>query len=910
MTLTILGPWSDVETVVREGGGKAANLRIVDSLGHRVPPWICVPALPFDSFRATCDLESVANDEASHDQIAMTIEKRFLAHEVADDLRLAIREALERAGLDREEVAVRSSGIGEDSAEHSFAGQYDSFLYLKGEEAILKALRRCWASAYSARNLAYRRAAGMDGVVRMGVVIQRMIDSESAGVAFSRDPLHPAKRSTLVVESVWGQGEGLVSGAIDADRFEIDRDTLEVRESRVAAKSHEVVRDANGGTRSVALGSARAGASSLTDQQAREVAELASRLERELGAPQDVEWAWQNGDLYCLQTRPITTLPPDAVFDDRVNGGEPIIWDNSNIIESFAGVTAPLTFTHVNRCYREVYYQFCRLMGVPGEVIAGHESMFRNMLGLIRGRVYYNLLNWYRLLSLLPGLDRSQGYMETMMGVKQSLTPELANLFETELRPPRYSVWERIALQARIVYHISRTRRYIGDFMSRIERIQVPLEKQDLRSLSLIDQLALYRRLEEEVLKRWTAPIVNDTRCMVAFGTLKFLTARWIGSSTPGGTPVSASLQNDLLAGEGDLKSTEPTKLLMRIAERVDKGSDDIRERFMSEQPDALWRSLRDGFAPELRGMFDDFLERYGFRCADELKLEEPDLHDDPRFVVSSVQSYVRLGKYSADSMERRELAIREEAEKAARGVLPGPKRWLYFRVLRWARRAVSDRELLRFERTRIFGLTRRLFRAIGANLTRLGVLEGERDVFYLTLDELVAYIEGRSVTADFRSLVALRRAEFDDYRRTPPPPDRFLTRGAVGSFARFIPLLLDSDLLASSEVESDPDVLRGTPCSPGVVEATVRVALRPEDAEGMDGEILVTERTDPGWVPLFPTCAGLIIERGSLLSHSAVVARELGLPTIVGVSGKPTQRLVTGQRVRMDAGRGEIRIL
>jgi rifampicin phosphotransferase len=446
--------------------------------------------------------------------------------------------------------------------------------------------------------------------------------------------------------------------------------------------------------------------------------------------------------------------------------------------------------------------------------------------------------------------------------------------------------------------------------MRRIERIQVPLETQDLRSLSLIEQLALYRRLEEEVLKRWTAPIVNDTRCMVAFGSLKSLTARWIGASTRDGTPVSDSLQNDLLAGGGDLKSTEPTKLLMRIAERVDRGSDDIRERFMREEPDALWLSLQAGFAPELRGMFDDFLARYGFRCADELKLEEPDLHDDPRFVVSSVQSYVRLGKYSADSMERRELAIREEAERIAHRVLPWPRRWLYFRILRWARRAVRDRELLRFERTRIFGLTRRLFRAIGANLTRLGVLAGERDVFYLTLEELFAYIEGRSVTADFRPLVALRQMEFDDYRRTPPPPDRFLTRGTVGNVARFKALLLDSDLLASSASESDPNVLRGTPCSPGVVEAPVRVAVRPEDAEGMDGEILVTERTDPGWVPLFPTCAGLIIERGSVLSHSAVVARELGLPTIVGVSGKPTQRLVTGQRVRMDAGRGEIRIL
>ena len=158
--------------------------------------------------------------------------------------------------------------------------------------------------------------------------------------------------------------------------------------------------------------------------------------------------------------------------------------------------------------------------------------------------------------------------------------------------------------------------------------------------------------------------------------------------------------------------------------------------------------------------------------------------------------------------------------------------------------------------------------------------------------------------------LAALRRSEYDEYRRTPPPPDRFLTRGAAGASLRYPALLSDRDLLAGQDDDEDPDVLRGTPCCPGVVEAPVRVATSFEDCEGISGEILVTERTDPGWIPVFPACAGLIIERGSLLSHSAVVARELGIPTIVGVGGKPLSRLTTGQHVRMDAGKGEVRIV
>jgi phosphohistidine swiveling domain-containing protein len=846
---------------------------------------------------------------ASESTRSESLAARYLECPISDDLRLAMRDGLERLGLSDALLAVRSSGLEEDSTEHSFAGQFESFLYQRGEEQVLDALRRCWASAGSARIAAYRRAAGMDGVpARMGVVIQRMVDSEAAGVAFSRDPLRPAERSTVVIESVWGQGEGLVGGTLDADRFEVNRDTLAVS-TTIASKTDALLQDPAGGTRAVALDDTRRQQPSLTDEQAREVARMAVRLETDFGAPQDAEWAFADGVLWILQTRPITTLPPQALFDPHVNGSQPVIWDNSNIIESFAGVTTPLTFTHVSRCYREVYLQFCRFMRVPDDVIDAHEPMFRNMLGLIRGRVYYNLLNWYQLLSLFPGAPRNKGFMETMMGVQQSLTPELAALFEPLQREQAPSRGRYVAMIVHALYRFARVQRDIEAFMGNIARVYGPLERADLHVLSLAEQIALYRRLEEEVLKRWTAPIVSDTRCMVAFGLLKDLTARWVATASTTVPDDAGALQNDLLCGEGDMKSTEPTRLLMRIAERVDQGDPNVRERFLAEPPERAWGSLQSGFAPELRAMFDDFLERYGFRCADELKLEEPDLHDDPRFIITSVQSYVRLGRYSVAEMEARESQIRSGAEARVLDALTGIRRWVFFRVLGWARTAVRDRELLRFERTRTFGITRRLFRGMGANLTKLGVLDDEQDVFYLTLDELMAFHEGRFV-GDCRTLVALRRREFDEYRRTPPPPDRFVTHGAAGAAARYPLLLIANDLQQEPEADADPNVLRGTACSPGIVEGIIRVALRLEDTEGMQGEILVTERTDPGWVPVFPSCGGLIIERGSLLSHSAVVARELGIPTIVGVAGHPTRRLKSGQRVRMDAGKGEVRIL
>jgi pyruvate,water dikinase len=393
---------------------------------------------------------------------------------------------------------------------------------------------------------------------------------------------------------------------------------------------------------------------------------------------------------------------------------------------------------------------------------------------------------------------------------------------------------------------------------------------------------------------------------MAFFGTLKRLTEQWVKGGADAG-----SLQNDLLCGQGDLESTEPTKMLMRIAQKIDAGDAAFRGWFVDTPSGDVWRELSAGKrSPEVREAFTVFLDRYGFRCVNELKLEEKDLHDDPSFAVEAVASYVRTKAYSIEAMEKREAAIRDESEAIVRAKLTGFRRAVFFWVVRSTRVAVRDRENLRFLRTKVFGLLRHGYVAIGERLARLGLLDDPRDVFHLTTDEVTSFVEGRAVSLDLRALAAARRTEYDRYRKSPAPPDRFLTRGAAGAFMGYAPLLLESDLLRGVGVSDDPDVLLGTPCCPGVVEGTVRVVHTLTDAQGLRGEILATERTDPGWVPLYPSCSGLLIERGSLLSHSAVVARELGLPTIVGISGGLMTKLETGMKVRMDAGKGEVRIV
>jgi pyruvate,water dikinase len=901
----VLHATDDVARFAAAGGGKAKQLALLAQRGFQVPPFFCITADAFRDFVWANDLGSLTTADGEPAERARAIEAAFLRASIPPAIDEAIAKELARLAVDGGFVAVRSSGLDEDSPEHSFAGQFASYLFQRGVDQVRGALRRCWASAFSERALHYRRERKLSVTdIQMGVVVQRMIDAEAAGVAFSRNPVKMLDRETVVVSSVWGLGEGLVSGELDADAFAVKRGDLSVAPTLVD-KPFAFRQAAAGGVEKVAVPDAKRNAPSLTEVQVKEIARLAVAIEAASGSPQDVEWACAEGKVYLLQARPITTLPRDALFDPKVAGEHPILWDNSNIIESYCGVTSALTFSFVSRAYARVYEQFAEILGVPDDVRIENRVVFRNMLGLVRGRVYYNLINWYRLITLFPGSQGSGEQMEVMMGVKQGLTPEVQAMFDRALVPPRYSPWRKMGVLFVTLYRFTRVRSIIDRFVADFGRIYEENRKKDLGAMSLPELAAHVQDVEERLLSRWQAPIINDTRCMAFFGSLKKLTEQWIGAE------AGPSLQNDLLCGQGDLESTEPTKMLMRLAKQIDEGDPTFRAWLLETPPTDAWKAIQTGQGPrEVRDAFHTFLDRYGFRCVNELKLEEPDLHDDPTFAVDAVASYVRTRAYSIEAMEKREIEIRDRAEAVVRSKLSGFRRGLYFWTLRIARVAVRDRESLRFLRTKVFGLLRHGFKAIGERLAQLGLLDAPRDVFHLTTDEITSFVEGRAVSLDLRAIANARRAEYERYKATPAPPDRFLTRGPAGAFMQHAPLLLEADLLRGLNTSDDPDVLLGTSCSPGVVEGVVRVAREIKDAQGLRGEILVTERTDPGWVPLYPSCSGLLIERGSLLSHSAVVARELGVPTIVGISGGLMAKLETGMRVRMDAGKGEVKIL
>jgi len=840
-------------------GAKARNLALLSEAGYRVPSFFVVTA---EAFAAS----SGAGGDAS-DQSAFTLPDALL-HE--------IESAAGEMWPDDRPLAVRSSAIGEDGAEFSYAGQLASFLFVRRHD-LAECIVNVWRSAFSERVTAYRRANLMEGrLPRVAVIVQEMIDADASGVAFGIDPVS-GDRSAVVISAVYGLGEGLVSGDLDADTYTVRGGAIT---STIAAKRERTTFDREGGrfTRIEPLREELHTRPVLDERQVREIAAATIRLGHFFGAPQDVEWCIAGEQLHLLQSRPVTGLgtTPDTTR-------RKIIWDNSNIIESYAGVTTPLTFSFVRDVYAEVYREFCRIMGVDAETIERNRGIFE-MLGLIRGRIYYNLLNWYRVLALLPGYTINARFMEGMMGVRERMEETPAVI------PSRHNPYLRLILSLyRIIANLLSLPGRIAGFQEHLNATLAPLEERDLRGLGPEELRDTYLMLERSLLQRWRIPILNDFYTMIFFGLLKRIIEKWRLDTT-------GTLHNDLLSGEGGIISTEPIRRLGAIATAI-RPHAGLVEMFRTASPTAVLEKLAR--YPEIRREVDAYIARFGDRYIGELKLETVTPRERPELAIGMLAGYVLRNGGERTTTD----ALRKNAEEVARRNLRGPfRRWLFAWLLRQTRERVRNRENLRFERTRVFGVVRRLFLAMGDNFRAEGVLDDRRDIFWLTKEEIFDFINGTSVTTELCELVRIRRTGFAGYANDQPS-NRFSTYGAVhlgNTFAGESPV-------AATDAASD--VLSGLPCCPGIVRARVRVVADPASEPPLDDEILVAERTDPGWTPLFPIARGILVERGSLLSHSAIVAREMGIPAIVGIEGL-MQRLASGDLVEMDGARGTVRLL
>lgn len=741
--------------------------------------------------------------------------------------------------------AVRSSGLAEDGADASHAGQFESLLNVPAE-GVAAAIAQVAASGAGEGLAAYRSERGIADSAPPAVVVQRMIPASHAGVAFSADPV-AGRRDRVVVSATKGLGDRLVAGEVDGSGWWLTRPALEV-----VATTGE--------------------GEGLSPAQVREVAELCLAAEAAFGGPQDIEWAFANGALYLLQSRPITSpLRPAPLADPGF-----MVFDNSNIVESYPGIVAPLTFSFASYAYARVYMAFVALLGVAPERIRAERVVFENMLSRIEGRVYYNLGNWHRALAMLPGYSLNRGFMDGMMGTSAPLPERLLGQIEHG-QPQRLREYARMARSAWRLWRASRQLPATSaQFRKRLDRALKATTPERVATLSLTELAAEYRRIEADLLDRWDAPIVNDFLCMIAFGAARKALEGWAGAE-------GTAALNDVLIGQGDIISARPAQLIRAMGETAREdaallGALDAQDRAAVEA---------SAFGPGVAG----YIAEFGDRCTEELKLESVTLDEDPTPLFAAIAAAAR--SRHAPPGERGDPWARLDGALKGKPVKRIVARWL----VRWAKDRVRDRENLRYERTRIFGRARRVLLAMGTQFHALGLLGAPRDVFLLTLPEVLGAIEGFGVTADLAGLAEVRRREMERAAALPDPPERIVTEG---------PACAAATLAAPQLAAGDERTRSGTGASAGTVTAVARVIADPRGQSIAAGEILVARHTDPGWIALFASAGAIVVERGSLLSHSAIVARELGIPCVVGLSDA-TRWIVDGETLTVDGASGRV---
>ena len=785
--------------------------------------------------------------------------------------------------------AVRSSSIEEDSSNFSFAGQFETYLYIK-KENIMEKVKEVWISSFSSHVMKYRKEGKINNEINVpAVIIQEMVNSEKAGVGFSVNPVN-GNYDEIVISGTYGLGTSIVDGDENGDLFIYNKKTKEIKKEIRTKKIRQVLDFEN---KKVKIEEINIEDEVLNDSEIQELGENIINIEKYYGKPQDMEWAFEKGKLYILQSRPVTTLKKSNEKTSNT-----IIWDNSNIVESYPEITLPLTFSFIRKAYSDVYKRFSEITGVPPKVVESYQVVYDNMLGLLKGRVYYNLINWYKLLMLFPNSRNNSKFMEQMMGVKKELSEEdiNENLLEAE---EKMSPWEKFrnrieklkagrTLFLNMFLIENKAKKFYKLIDENLNGKNSRLEEKSVKELK-----KYYKFLENKFLKNWEIPIINDFLVMVWFGLSKKVAEKYIKENFE-------EVHNILIAQEGnDMISVEPSKYIMKMSSIIKKDKDlqnEIKRIIAKTATDVSIENLTGN--KEFNILLEEYMEKFGDRTVHELKLEALTLREDPLFLIRMIYS-ISMTKESAEHSKRN---ISEEQKKIYENLKISPlKKFILKKTISYAKKFIRLRENLRYERTKVFGMVRKIMKKMGVYLKEENIIVHERDVFYLTIDEIFGLIDGALIDTDLKKLIDLRKEKYKEYEEGAILPDRFLTRGFLGENFHY------EDLIGKEQ--EDKNILRGTGCSKGVVKGRVKIVLNPMNTEVEDGDIVVTKSTDPSWVMVFPLLKGLIVEKGSLLSHSAIISREMNIPAVVGVQGATTA-LKTGDFVQFDGSTGIIKKL
>ncbi|MCO4261545.1 PEP-utilizing enzyme [Pseudarthrobacter sp. MDT3-26] len=885
--MTYVNSLADVGAAdIAVAGGKAVGLGGLLQAGLPVPPGFVLNTAAYSHFVETNhneariqELATVPPDATPQDyeDASERIRTLFTAGTMPAAVAAELGAAYGRLGDARLDdggetaVAVRSSATAEDLAAASFAGQQETYLNVRGAEALAAAVIDCWASLWTARAMAYRAREGIGpDSVRLAVVVQRMVQADAAGVMFTANPAN-RRRDQIAISAAWGLGESVVSGSVTTDDLVVDAGTGTVVSRHTADKAVMTVY-AEHGTREQPVAAARRRAPVLDDRAAAELAGYGTRSADHFGAPQDIEWARAGGEFFILQSRPITALPePAADIPDTWPVPYPKgMYFRASIVEQLPDPLSPLFADLIDGSVSR------SLRALMNEAV-GTNVIREDDVGLptINGYAYY----YYR----TSGMWRVMGRALTAVRALARGQAHMGVAGWREFSHPRYE-------------------RVIKDWQAKPAAELSGAELLD-GVQALLDAGTVYYTAVQSV-------IALAATSEISFGAYydKFVRRE--------GDPPALTF----ILGY-DSEPIRAEKSLYDLAAWA-RGVPGLAAAILHEPTTALAESQRTGFPPAgfseplwqlWRPRFQDHLGRFG-HAVYNLDFASPVPADDPSALLGAVKFYLR--GQGADPHERqRPSAARREDETSRISTRLGPRRRAAFlRLLRWAQNTAPIREDALADVGLAWPLLRRMLLELGQRLVDSAVITEPADVFWLRHQELRSAIEFGLAAPGTPAAVAITGAN-RPVRAAAVEERKMLWRGQVKAAApqllpesRWMEKAFGSMMPAGSQHQLG-DIIKGTGASPGRVSAPARVLRGPQDFALMEpGEVLVARITTPAWTSLFAMASAVVTDVGGPLSHSSIVAREYGIPAVLG-TGVATQRLTSGQQIRVDGDAGTVTI-
>lgn len=727
-------------------------------------------------------------------------------------------------------VAVRSSAKGEDTIEQSFAGQYDSVMNIKDKNRFLKALRTV---ADSKPSSAYSSKKGLE----VHAIVQRYIEPDIAGVLFTVNPSNGLPE--MIINAVKGHGSKVVEGG-ESKSVHIDRiaDDLRFEEN----------------------------SSILTKEQVRLLQETGEKIERHFSCPQDIEWAFSDGKLHILQTRPITKIAHLQV------------WDNANLGESFPGIVMPLTFSIARRGYELAYKSQSYEAGLDWYQLESNHRTFNAMVGLFAGRMYYNLASWYRFIGLFPNNNRNQKYLDQQLQT-------IGNA--AYLPPSKYPLSYKVRFYSRIARRTLLFERERKHFWKYLEKNYRKYENLPLGN-DIFILLDRYKFIEQSIVPHMGRSADNDFFVMIYHGILKNKFAGWFGEDSTRVTDFLGSLHEVISAKQADL--------LNEIAAGIK--SDPVAANLLknSEYDKLDIYLLNSKISKSLLEYRQKFLHRF----AEDQKIEALNPLLPLEGFYSLIKTYQQLNEKSVRKRRHNAQLAEIARNRKIMQNLGFSRKLLYKFLLNRLKHHLRIREHNRLLRGKAYAYLRELFQQTGPVLKSKGLIDKNNDIYYLDIEELIRLTNGAGYGDNLKNIISSRKKSYAKYKKIKAP-GRFITTYITNS--------LPEDFISSqTSTKVSSKSLPGSISSPGNIEGKVIVLDKPVvPKEPFD--ILVVSHTDPGWTPLIALAKGLVVEHGGILSHAAIVTRELGIPSIIGVEDA-TRNLKDGMKVRINSARGTVDIL